>query len=214
MTRVERLLALAEHLRGRRTGTTVADLAERFGVSARTIHRDLDALRAASLPIHGERGRGGGLSLDRAYRLPPVNFTAHEAAVLVVLGEWIERSRVLPFRDTLRRAADKVRAALPPTRQRMLARLQRSLQFTGVPAHEVSPAVRSVVEQAWLEDRPLAIDYLKAGAELPEPRRIQIRAVVLTRRETLLNCLEIDRQVQRQYVLHRVQAARLLDAAP
>lgn len=209
MTRVERLLALAEHLRGRRTGTTAAQLAERFGVSARTIHRDLDALRAASLPIQGERGRGGGLSLDQAYRLPPVNFTAHEAAVLVVIGEWLERARAVPFTDTLRAAVDKVRAALPTRRQRLLARLQASLQFTGVPAQPVPAAVRTVVERAWLDDRPLVIDYVKVGATRPEPRRVHIQTVVLTQGETLLNCVDLDRQVRRQYALHRVAAARL-----
>src|SRR3954451_21569821 len=86
MSRTERLFALAEYLRGRRTGVTAETLAERFGVTVRTIYRDLDALRAASLPIGAERGRGGGYALDRNYTLPPVNFTAREAALVIALG--------------------------------------------------------------------------------------------------------------------------------
>lgn len=61
MRRTERLFALAEHLRGRRTGVTADTLAERFSVTVRTVYRDLDTLRAASLPVSAERGRGGGL---------------------------------------------------------------------------------------------------------------------------------------------------------
>ncbi len=47
MRRTERLFALGEHLRSRRTGVTAEQLAQRFGVTVRTIYRDLDALREA-----------------------------------------------------------------------------------------------------------------------------------------------------------------------
>ena len=58
MNRQARLFALAEHLRGRRTGVTAEMLAERYGVSVRTIYRDLDTLRDAALPVRADRGRG------------------------------------------------------------------------------------------------------------------------------------------------------------
>src|SRR5688572_15213633 len=101
MRRTERLFALAEYLRGRRTGVTAETLAERFGVTIRTIYRDLDALREASMPLAAERGRGGGYALDKSYSLPPVNFTAREAALLVALGRFAIEMRLLPFTDTL-----------------------------------------------------------------------------------------------------------------
>src|SRR5919108_3271198 len=99
MRRTERLFALAEYLRSRRTGVTAEVLAERFGVTKRTIYRVLDALRAASLPVGAERGRGGGYALDRSYTLPPVNFTAREAALLIRAGTWLAEMRVLPFTE-------------------------------------------------------------------------------------------------------------------
>src|SRR5689334_19218914 len=109
MQRTERLFALAEYLRGRRTGVTAETLAERFGVTVRTMYRDLDALRSAAMPLSAERGRGGGYALDRSYSLPPVNFTAREAALLVALGRFATEMRLLPFTDTLASALDKVR---------------------------------------------------------------------------------------------------------
>jgi predicted DNA-binding transcriptional regulator YafY len=88
MTRTERLFALAEHLRARRTGITAGELAQRFDVTVRTIHRDLTALRAANLPVSSERGRGGGFALDAHYTLPPVNISAREAASLLMLTQY------------------------------------------------------------------------------------------------------------------------------
>ncbi|MEO0814413.1 MAG: HTH domain-containing protein, partial [Myxococcota bacterium] len=104
MKRTERLFAIAEYLRGRRTGVTAESLAARFGVTVRTIYRDLDSLRDAALPLHSERGRGGGFALDRAYSLPPVNFTAREAAMLVFAGDYLDRMRSMPFSRAMRGA--------------------------------------------------------------------------------------------------------------
>src|SRR6187399_3650706 len=120
MRRTERLFALAEYLRGRRTGVTAETLAERFEVTVRTIYRDLDTLRAASLPLGAERGPGGGYALDRSYSLPPVNFTAREAALLVALGRHAIDMRLMPFSGTLEGALERVRAALSTSAQREL----------------------------------------------------------------------------------------------
>src|SRR5690348_124018 len=149
MQRTERLFALAEYLRGRRTGVTAEVLAERFEVTVRTIYRDLDALRAAALPVAAERGRGGGYALDRSYSLPPVNFTAREAALLVALGRYAIDMRLLPFTETLETALDKVRSALSMSAQRELLKRLSELSFHGVPTLPSKKAVRTAVERAW-----------------------------------------------------------------
>ena len=206
MRRTERLFALAEYLRGRRTGVTAGELAERFEVTLRTIYRDLDSLRAASLPLHADRGRGGGFALDRAYSLPPVNFTAREAALLLVAGHWLTRLRLVPFDDTLMRALEKVRAALPATTQRELHSLSERLQFVGVPAHTAPTEVRRVLEQAWIERRPVQIQY--DGAQGKTERTVRIETVVMERTETLLNTIDLEKNESRQFKLHRVLRAR------
>ncbi|MGA2449775.1 MAG: HTH domain-containing protein [Polyangiaceae bacterium] len=99
MRRQARLFAIAEFLRGRRSGVTADVLAERFGVTARTIYRDLDELRSAEFPVRAEQGRGGGYALDRHYSLPPINLNAREAALLVALGMHAVRTRWLPFTE-------------------------------------------------------------------------------------------------------------------
>jgi predicted DNA-binding transcriptional regulator YafY len=208
MRRTERLFAIAEYLRGRRTGVTAEALAERFGITVRTVYRDLDSLRDASLPVLAERGRGGGYALDKAYSLPPVNFTSREAAVLVAAGGLLLRLRLLPFVDTLTSALDKVRAALPTDGQRELARLSDSLTFTGVPAHAPAAAVRACVERAWIEQCDLCITYLHEHLE--SERRVRIRSIVMDRAETLLNVLDLDKNAPRQFKLHKVIAAKCL----
>src|ERR1044071_6349401 len=112
MRKKSRLFALAEALRARRTGVTAQELADRFGVTLRTIYRDLEALQDAGMPIRADRGRGGGYALDKTYQLPPVNFTAREAALLVVLARLAVEQRLIPFPAAIERAAGKVQPAI------------------------------------------------------------------------------------------------------
>ena len=209
MKRTERLFAIAEYLRGRRSGVTAEALAERFEVTVRTIYRDLDSLRDARLPVHSERGRGGGFALDRSYTLPPVNFTAREAAMLVFGGDYLDRMRSFPFVRALREAVDKVRAALPKQAQRELASFSERLQWVGGPVRDIRPDVRGVLEQAWFEQTPLSIRYLARDVETE--RRVRLDSVVVDRAETLLNCFDLDKQARRQFRADRIVAARALD---
>lgn len=210
MTRTERLFAIAEALRARRTGVTAEVLAERFGVSVRTIYRDLDALREASLPLHADRGRGGGYALDRNYALPPVNFTAREAALLLALGRWATELRVLPFTSTLGTALDKVRGALPTATQRQLEQLLGTVSFVGIPAQPSQETVRSALERAFFEQRPLRICYVSRD-HVETTRTVRIETVVLERGETLLNCVDLDKNEPRQLRLHRIARAEVVE---
>src|SRR5579871_5601756 len=180
MKRQARLLALVEHLRARRTGVTADQLAERFGTTARTIYRDLDALRDASLPLKADRGRGGGYALDKAYTLPPVNFTAREAAVLLTVGRWATELRLMPFSETLASGLDKVRGALTTTAQRELIDLMKGLVFIGIPAHAAKPEVRAAVEQAWFERAALKMRYQHTDGRISE-ETVQVDGVLMER---------------------------------
>jgi predicted DNA-binding transcriptional regulator YafY len=206
MRKKSRLFALAEHLRGRRTGVTAEALAERFSVSVRTIHRDLDALREASLPVQAERGRGGGIALDGAYTLPPVNLSPREAAVLVVLGAYARRLRLIPFEETLAQAIDKVRGALSSSAQRELLQHVERLEFTGVPSPPVEPSVRKAIEQAWFEQCALEVTYV-SGNFVEKYGTIVIERVLFERNATMVYGRDVKTQEIRPYRLDRFTKA-------
>jgi predicted DNA-binding transcriptional regulator YafY len=213
MRKKSRLFAIAEVLRARRTGVTAQQLADRFGVTLRTIYRDLDSLQDAGMPIRADRGRGGGYALDTHYQLPPVNFTAREAALLVALTRLAVEQRLMPFPAAIERAADKVRAALTSSAQRELLQLIAQLQLIGVPALPIPTPVRDAIEAAWFESRALRIVYAKSQWQL-SPRLVRIRNLVFDRQITLLNCVDLETGQDRQFRLDRIQEATLLDTLP
>jgi predicted DNA-binding transcriptional regulator YafY len=207
------MFAIAEALRARRTGVTAAELAQRFGVTLRTIYRDLGALQDAGLPLRADRGRGGGYALDKNYQLPPINFTAREAALLIVLTRMASELRLIPFPNAIERAADKVRAALTTSAQRELLTLVGQLQLVGVPALPVPSTVRDAVEAAWFESRALRIVYEKTSGAA-RPRLVRVRNLVFDRAQTLLNCIDLETGQDRQFRLDRVRQATLMDSLP
>ena len=213
MRRTERLFAVAEYLRGRRTGVTAETLATRFQVTIRTMYRDLDALRAAALPIGAERGRGGGYALDRHYTLPPVNFTAREAALLVALGRFAVDMRLMPFTETLNAGLDKVRGALSASAQRELLNRLGEISFHGVPALPSKREVRQVLERAWFEQQPLRITYVD-GNFVQTQATVRILSVSIDRHETRIDAENLATGERRPFRLDRIQRAELARHVP
>ena len=78
--RLSRLTAILTQLQTKRILTSTT-LAEKFGVSIRTIYRDIKALEQAGIPILTEDGKG--YSLMEGYRIPPVMFTENEANAII-----------------------------------------------------------------------------------------------------------------------------------
>jgi predicted DNA-binding transcriptional regulator YafY len=92
---------------------TAAELAEEFGVSRRTMLRDLRALSDMGVPLRSASGPGGGYSLPRGGRRLSPSLTVDEALGLIVSYEALLRYPVHPFSSQGVSAVTKLRAALP-----------------------------------------------------------------------------------------------------
>ena len=105
------LLLLQEHGR-----LSARRLAERLEVSERTVHRDMEALAMAGVPVWAQTGRHGGWELAEGYRTDLTGLSEGELRSLVLAGA-SSQLRHLGVGDDLDRAVTKVLAALPETRR-------------------------------------------------------------------------------------------------
>jgi len=117
-TRLVSLLLLLQ-MRGQLTAT---ELAGHFEVSVRTIHRDVEALGAAGVPVEAVRGPAGGYRLAGGYRTKLTGLTAAEAEALFVAPA---PAAELGLGGVLANARLKVLAALPRELQERAARAER-----------------------------------------------------------------------------------------
>ncbi len=109
-----------------------SELAEKLGVSLRTVHRYFEMLDEMGIPVYSERGPYGGFSLVRGYKMPPLVFTLEEA-VAVVLGTGIvEEMWGELYREAARGALAKLENLLPEEQLREVAWARSSLVATGM----------------------------------------------------------------------------------
>lgn len=75
----------------------VGELAEQFGVSRRTILRDLQELGELGVPLYSEVGPHGGYQVLNERVLPPIAFTEEEAVSLFFASHALRHYAYLPF---------------------------------------------------------------------------------------------------------------------
>jgi predicted DNA-binding transcriptional regulator YafY len=126
-----RVLALLEILQAGGVHT-LASLAGRLGVDARTVRRYVDHLIDLDVPVESVRGRYGGYRLARGYRMPPLMLTDDEALATLLGLMTVGRARLAA---TSAAAADtataKLRRVLPRPLGRRLDALLATAQVTG-----------------------------------------------------------------------------------
>ena len=154
------LLLLQAH--GRLTGR---DMAERLEVSERTVHRDMEALSAARVPVYALRGSRGGWQLDEDWRTQvPGLDEAELRAFLMAQPRIIGNPRLAAAAE---RALGKLMAAMPvPLRERAASMRQRLYVDTaGWRGTAENLVMLPVVQDAVARDRKLAIQYKPSARE-------------------------------------------------
>jgi len=157
--RASRLVNLLLLLQSR-GGMTAAQLAEELEVSVRTIHRDVEELSAAGVPIFAERGPLGGIRLVDGYRTRLTGMTADEAEALFLSGLPGPAAQ-LGLGTVVAAAQLKVMAALPPELRSRASRLVQRFHLDAAgwfKANEDVPHLATLSTAVW-EGRMVAVEY-------------------------------------------------------
>ncbi len=155
--RVLKLLTLLETGRPYNAG----QLAEACGVSRRTIHRDLNTIEQAGIPVFYDRD-AGRYQVHETGMMPAINLRLEEALALVVLASELGRTGGLPLFEPARDAAAKIEASLPLGMRAMLEGLARTTSVRPAPTarhHGLRETYRRV-QDAIRRRRPLEAVYI------------------------------------------------------
>jgi len=156
--RADRLLSILLLLqsRGQLTGR---ELAKRLEVSERTLHRDMDALSAAGVPVFALRGSRGGWQLEENWRTQVPGLDEAELRALLMAQPRVLGDRKLAA--AAERALGKLMASLPvPLRARAESIRQRLyVDTTGWYGAAEDLSMLPIVQEAVARDRKMKIRY-------------------------------------------------------
>jgi predicted DNA-binding transcriptional regulator YafY len=175
--RASRLVNLLLLLQSR-GGLTAAELARELEVSVRTVHRDVEELSAAAVPIFAERGPLGGIRLVDGYRTRLTGMTADEAEALFLAGLPGPAAQ-LGLGTVVAAAQLKVMAALPPELRSRASRIVERFHLDAAgwfQPQEAVPHLAILSAGVW-DARAVRILYERGGG--PVERTVGPLGIVL-----------------------------------
>lgn len=190
---------------------TSTTLAKKFGVSIRTIYRDIKALEHAGVPIITEEGKG--YSLMEGYRIPPVMFTENEANALITIEQIVlnnsDSSLITAYTD----AVSKIKSVLLYAAQDKVEFLANRIAVSPVMQSNHTSSSLTVIQNALTAFKILNITYQSEKAQETE-RKIEPFALYYTLQESwaLIAYCQL-RKDYRMFRLDRIKKIELLEAS-
>jgi predicted DNA-binding transcriptional regulator YafY len=211
-----RLLRLLSLLQAHREWSG-ADLAERLGVSPRTVRRDVDRLRDLGYPVSASPGTGGGYQLGAGAELPPLLLDDDEAVAVAVGLRTAAGQGIEGIGETSVRALAKLEQVLP---SRLRGRVSALNAFTvpmlrGPGPSAVDPAVLTELAHLCRDAERLRFEYRDHPRSRPGPggenalgaltrRTVEPHRLVCTERRWYLVAWDLDRDGWRTFRVDRM----------
>ncbi len=198
-----RLLRLLSLLQARRDWSG-AELADRLGVSARTVRRDVERLRSLGYPVHATSGVAGGYRLGAGAALPPLLLDDDEVVAVAVGLRTAAGGSVAGIQETSVRALAKLEQVLPSRLRYRVNALWTSTVPVPGDGPTVDAKVLTAIAGACRDHQRLRFDYRdhsgSASVRTVEPHRL-----VCWGRRWYLLAWDTDRRGWRTFRVDRVE---------
>jgi predicted DNA-binding transcriptional regulator YafY len=185
------------------------ELAERLGVSPRTLRRDVDRLRELGYPVDARRGLDGGYQLAAGAALPPLVLDDDEAVALAIGLRAAAQGAIAGIEEASVRALAKVARIMPPHLRRRVDALRAMTNdpavWSGGPS--VDAGVLTTVAQACRDEERLRFWYTAQNTERSS-RHVEPHRLVSLGRRWYLVAFDLARNDWRSFRLDRLDSLR------
>lgn len=184
-----------------------SELAERLGVTSRTVRRDVDRLRDLGYPVEATMGALGGYRLGAGKAMPPLLLDDEEAVAIAVGLRTAARQPVAGIAEASLRALAKLQQVLPPRLARRVSSLTAATAASASPFTSlVDPAQLAIIAGAVQARERVRFAYV-AQEGVASKRHVEpVQLVALGRRWYLLS-FDVERDDWRIFRLDRLSAA-------
>ncbi|MDY0910485.1 helix-turn-helix transcriptional regulator [Microbacterium sp. CFBP9034] len=180
------------------------ELADRLGVTERTVRRDVDRLRELGYRIESSPGAAGGYRLEAGSAVPPLLLTDEEAVAMAIGLRVAASQRLVSGPETTITALAKLEQVLPAPLRRRVAALAEAVQPAGLNAGAaVSSDVLGELALACRDRERVRFTYTAASGEVTK-RRVEPHALAPADRHWYLLCWDIEKDDWRTFRVDRL----------
>ncbi|MBM7774579.1 putative DNA-binding transcriptional regulator YafY [Actinokineospora baliensis] len=197
-----RLLRLLSLLQTRRDWSG-ADLADRLGVTDRTVRRDVDKLRSLGYPVHATTGTTGGYRLGAGAALPPLLLDDEEAVAVAIGLRSASGGTVTGIEETSVRALAKLEQVLPARLRNRVNALHSAMVALPGRGPTVDPDTLATIASACRDHQRLRFDYQHRDGD-HSLRQVEPLRLVHTGRRWYLVGFDLDRDDWRTFRVDRL----------
>ena len=198
-----RLLELLSLLQARRDWPG-GELADRLGVSRRTIRRDIERLRDLGYPVESLSGPAGGYRLRAGAAMPPLLLDDDEAIAIAVGLGTAARASVTGIEETAVRALVKLEQVLPAHLRRRVRALGSATIAPPASGPTVDPRALTVIAAACRDSECLRFAYQsRDGTE--SHREVEPHSLVNLGRRWYLVAWDRHREDWRSFRIDRLR---------
>ena len=196
---------------------TIDEMAEKTGVTTRTIRRDLEALQLVGFPIYDEvyDGRKYWLLEQKAFkRLDATGFTFAELSALYFSRTLVECLAATPFRDDVRSAFERLASALTPGMRAFLDRLPLVIQAKAEPGAPAAGSRTKEIGQlldATLQHRRAVMRYHSFSSEREKEYLIEPARLVFAQGALYLMAFVPEYSETRTFAVDRIRSLSLTE---
>jgi predicted DNA-binding transcriptional regulator YafY len=202
-----RVLQLLGLLQSRRVWTG-EELAERLGVTGRSVRRDIDRLRELGYPVHASTGHGGGYQLGAGAALPPLLLDPEEAVAMAVCLRLAAGGSVAGVGESALRALSKLDQVMPARlRSQVSAVHETTVTLTSGSDTPVEPEALMTLARACRDHEHVDATYTDIRGNQTS-RRLEPYQLVTTGRRWYLLAWDRDRRDWRTLRLDRMDDVR------
>ncbi|WP_137988809.1 helix-turn-helix transcriptional regulator [Streptomyces vilmorinianum] len=181
-----------------------SELAERLSVSARTIRRDIDRLRALGYPVEATMGAVGGYRLVAGTAMPPLLLDDEEAVAIAVGLRAGAGHAIEGVEEASVRALAKLEQVLPSRLRHRVSTLQNAtIPLTRGDGATVAPSTLTALAGAVTGQERLRFGY-RAGDGTESKRQVEPYRLVSTGRRWYLVAYDLGRDDWRTFRVDRV----------
>lgn len=198
-----RLLKLLALLQSRRDWLG-HELADRLGVSGRTIRRDVERLRELGYPVDALTGPGGGYRLHAGTAMPPLVLDDDEAVAIAVGLSGAASASVDGIDETSVRALVKLEQVLPAHLRRRVTALRSATATRAATGPLIDAEVLTTIAGACRDHERLRFDYSSRVGEQTR-RRVEPHSLVNLGQRWYFVGWDCDREDWRTFRLDRIE---------